>query len=224
MPIDLDRDGDVHLIHLREGENRIDRVFVDRLNGLLDEVESQSESSSALVVTGEHKFFCNGLDVDRLLALTADEKQRFGSDLSALLARLLILPVPTVAALNGHAFAGGAILSLAFDYRLMREDRGWICLAEVDVGVPIGPGMMGLARAKLPATTVRSAVLEGRRFAADEAIAAGFADGKAAESDLVGIAIKRAAELASKERGIFGTLKRTLWRDVAVGLDPSLDG
>ena len=66
-----------------------------------------------------------------------------------------------VAAVNGHAFAAGAFLAMACDFRLMRADRGWICISEIDVGVPIGAPMMGILRAKLPATSAAEAGGEG---------------------------------------------------------------
>ena len=224
MKIDHSRDGDVHTVRLCDGENRIDLGFVAELSTVLDAVEASSHGPCALVLTGEGKFFSNGLDVDRLMALPADELARFGREFSQQLARLVCLPVPTVAALNGHAFAGGAVLALAFDYRFMREDRGWICLSEVDVGVPIDPGMMALVRAKLPAAIAARSVLEGHRFAAPEAVASGWADALAPEHSLLEVATEQAARLAQKERTIFATLKRRLWHDVAVALTPDAAG
>ena len=132
--------------------------------------------------------------------------------------RLLLLPIPTVAALNGHAFAAGAFIALACDYRLMREDRGWFCISEVDVGVPVDTATMQLLRAKLPPAAARDALLTGKRYTAAEAIAAGIADGEASEGDLLTRAIALAASLAVKERSIFTTLKRNLYGDVGAAL------
>ena len=135
--------------------------------------------------------------------------------------RLMLLGVPTAAAVTGHAFGLGAFVVLAHDQAVMREDRGWICISEVDVGVPIAPPMMALLRAKLPAKTLRAAVLTGKRYDAHEAIASGFVDASAPEAELLSDAKKLAAELATKERGIFGELKKTLWFDLARGFAPS---
>ena len=104
--------------------------------------------------------------------------EQFGKRMAEIHKRFLVLPCPTVAAMNGHAFAGGAFMALSCDYRIMREDRGWFCVSEVDVGVPIPPAMMGILQGKLPANTARDALLTGKRYTADEAIAAGIADGK----------------------------------------------
>jgi enoyl-CoA hydratase/carnithine racemase len=216
--IDLSRDGDIHVVTLCNGPNMIDPTWQTRMLEVLDAVEADCEGNAGLVLAGEGKFFSNGLNVEVVMGLEGEEMARFGARMGQIMGRLLTLPVPTVAAVNGHAFAAGAFLALACDYRLMREDRGWICISEVDVGVPISAPMMDLMRDKLPPQTTRDAVLTGKRYAADDAIAAGLADGKAAEADLVAEAKKLAGSLASKQRRIFKTLKRTLYAEVAAGL------
>jgi enoyl-CoA hydratase/carnithine racemase len=216
--IELSRTGDVHVIHLGDDQNLIDPPFVARLHEVLDAVEADSAGAAALLLAADGKFFCNGLHVAEIARLDADGMRRFSRDVGRAFGRLLLLPVPTVAAVSGHAFAGGAALALACDYRVMRADRGWICFSEVDAGVPIAPGMMAMLRAKLPPATVRDAVLAGQRFAADEAIAAGFVDAKAEIDALRARSLAYVTPLAGKERGIFRSLKQTLWGDVGRAL------
>lgn len=215
--IDLDRDGDIHVITLNNGPNMIEPSWQTRMLEVLDSVESHSEGNAALVLTGVGKFFSNGLNVEVVMGLKGQDMAKFGTNMTWIMRRLTMLPIPTVAAINGHAFAAGAFLALACDYRLIREDRGWICVSEVDVGVPISAPMMNLLKAKLPANTARDAVLSGKRYAADEAIACGFADGKASEANLGREAKKLASSLASKERRIFRSLKQQLNADVDAG-------
>ena len=213
--IEHTRTGNVHVLTLDNEANLIDPGFVVRLHQVIDAVEADSAGAAALLLTGKGKFFSNGLNVPLISKLDGEAMRRFGHDVGRAFGRLLILPVPTVAAVNGHAFAGGAALALACDYRVMRADRGWICFSEVDAGVPIAPGLMAMIRAKLPPATARDTVLAGKRFTADAAIAAGFADAKAPEDELLARALEFVAPLADKERGIFRALKRTLWGDVA---------
>ncbi|KAG1073319.1 hypothetical protein G6F42_025824 [Rhizopus arrhizus] len=86
------------------------------------------------------------------------------------LRRLVTFCIPTVAAINGHAFAGGCMLALAHDYRVMRSDRGYMCMNEVDLPSPLAPGMAGLLRYKMSPKTYRDMVLQGHRFTAQEAL------------------------------------------------------
>lgn len=212
------RDGDVHVLAMRNGENLMDPGFFRGLHAALDEVEAESEGNAALVLTGDGKYFSNGLNLPVIGAMEPAALADMGRELMRSMGRLLVFPVPTVAALNGHAFAGGAILAAACDYRVMRENRGWICVAEVDVGVPIDPALMRILETRLSPQTLRTSVLEGRRFAAAEALESGWVDAVAAEADLLASATKQAASLAGKGRDIFGSLKRSLWGDVARGL------
>jgi enoyl-CoA hydratase/carnithine racemase len=216
--IELTRDGDIHVITMNNGSNMIDPTWQKRMLEVLDTVEAESEGNAGLVITGDGKFFSNGLNVEVIMSLKGDDMVLFGSNMGQIMGRLLLAPIPTVAAVNGHAFAAGAFLALACDYRIMREDRGWICISEVDAGVPINQPMMDLLVAKLTPNTARDAVLTGKRYAADDALAAGFADGKAAEGNLVAEAVKLASSIANKERRIFKTLKRTLYGELGAGL------
>jgi enoyl-CoA hydratase/carnithine racemase len=211
--IETARDGDVHVVTMNVEPNTVQPAFVSAMNDTFDAIEAAK--GGAVVLTGRGKTFNAGLDVAVVMSLKGDEARQFSENLMRLMRRLLVGPIPVVAAVNGHAFAAGAFLAMACDFRYMRADRGWMCISEIDVGVPIGAPMMGILRGKLPATSMAEAVLTGRRYTAEEAIAAGFADGSAPESDLLGFAIEHAAGLAAKERGIMAKLKKTLWADVA---------
>ena len=215
--IDYKREGAIHIVTMNAGPNVINPDWQTRMLEILDIVEEGTEGDSGLVLAGEGKFFSNGLDVPVVMGLEGDDRTRFGAQMGQIMVRLLRIPVPTVAAVNGHAFAAGAFLALACDYRIMREDRGWISISEVDAGVPIGAPMMGLLRDKLPPSTARDAVLSGKRYTAEEAMASGFADGKASEEGLLEEAKALAQSLATKERRIFGTLKRSLYAEAVAG-------
>ena len=151
-----------------------------------------------------------------------DSLEDFLTRLSAAMIQVLTTPYPTVAAVNGHAFAGGAFVAMSCDYRIMREDRGWICVSEVDAGVPLPDSMMNLLRGKVPPATARDAILTGKRYAADEAIAAGFADGKAPMEGLLGAAKALASNLATKDPGIFKLIKQNYFGSMAAGLQPEI--
>lgn len=142
----------------------------------------------------------------------------FNKALKKLFGRLMNFKMPTVAAINGHAFAAGAFLTLACDYRVMRNDRGWFCVSEVDVGVPIGAAEMAMAKDKLSASVCRDAVLTGIRYTSAEGLAVNIIDEVCSEEDLIPTALEMMSDLAEKKRGIFKALKTTLYGKTAAGL------
>jgi enoyl-CoA hydratase/carnithine racemase len=216
--IDYAKEGNLHLVTMNDGANTICPDWQQRMLEILDTVEADCGQGAALVVSGVDKFFCNGLNLEKLMGLAPEEMELFSRRMPEIHKRFLVLPCPTVAAMNGHAFAGGAFLALSLDYRIMRQDRGWFSVSEVDVGVPVPPAMMGILQGKLPANTARDALLTGKRYTADEAIAAGIVDGKAPMEELLEQAKTLAGQLATKEPGIFKTLKQTWFGTMADAL------
>ncbi|MCX2977093.1 enoyl-CoA hydratase/isomerase family protein [Candidatus Marimicrobium litorale] len=214
--IEHKKEGDLHLVIMHS--NSICSEWQDHMLNILDTIEGDCDQGAALVLTGVGKSFCNGLNLEKLMALPPEEHKPFGLKMNEIHSRLLVLPCPTVAAMNGHAFAAGAFLALSLDYRLMREDRGWFCISEVDVGVPIPAAMMQMLRGKLSPVTARDAILTGKRYTADEAIAAGIADGKASTDTLLDHAKQLGNDLSGKEPGIFKTLKQTWFGPMAEAL------
>ena len=126
------------------------------------------------------KFFSNGLDLDWLSAHPGDGGQHLTA-VHELLARVLALPVITVAALQGHTFAAGAMFSLAHDFRVMRADRGYWCLPEADINLPFTVGMSALIQARLTPQTAHQAMTTGRRYGGHDALAAAIVDQTADE-------------------------------------------
>ncbi len=213
--IDVTRDGSVFVLTMNAGENRFNRGFVDALNGALDEVERSSGPAALVTTGGTEKFYSNGLD---LAWLGSDEGRAAGAgfvqDVIGVFARLLTFPVPSVAAINGHAFAAGGMLALAHDFRVMRADRGFFCLPEVDINVALAPGMTALIQAKLSAQVVIETLLTGVRLGGPQCVERGIVDTAAAGSDVLPQAIERASALAGKDRGTYAALKRGLFSGI----------
>lgn len=192
--IDLSRDGDVFILRMENEENRFSPELLDALQGALTTV-ADAEGPRALVTTGTGKFFTNGLDLDWLGAnpTRMDEYLDLVDDLFA---SVLTLPCPTVAAVNGHAFGAGAMLTLVHDHRIMREDRGFWCLPEIDLGMPFPPGMQAVVTSRLPVTTSHEAMITAHRYSAGEAMAKGIVEATASEADVVAAAVERVRPLA----------------------------
>ena len=213
MILDVESVGDVLVAHWRDGENRFRRESIDAWHALLDDIDGRS-GPIALVVVGEGKFFSNGLDLD-WMATEPTEAGPMVGDLHRLFGRMLLQGCYTVAAINGHAFAAGAMLTCGFDARVMRNDRGYWCLPEVDLGLPLTVPMHAIVSARLPRVTTHDAMMTGRRYGADEALTAGIVDHTAPEADVLTRALELATPMAGKDRSVIAAHKRLLYADAA---------
>jgi enoyl-CoA hydratase/carnithine racemase len=210
--IDLKREGPVLVLQMRAGENRFNLRFIAAVNDALDQAEASAEPT-ALVVTGDGKFFSNGLDLAWMSGEGKDHAGEVVVGMQRIFARVLASPLAIVAALNGHAFAGGAMLALACDFRVMRSDRGFFCIPEIDLGLPLSPGMAALIQAKLPKLAAHEAIVTGKRYGGEEARARGIVDFAVPEVDLLSKSSARAAPRAGKKPAVMQTPKRLLCAD-----------
>lgn len=213
MPVHLDRRDDVFVLTMDDGENRMNRTWLDAMNAALDEVDAAT-GPKALVTTGVGRFYSNGLDLDALIASGESEMAAFVADDERLFARLIGAPYITVAACNGHTFAAGAMLALCHDFRVMREDRGFFCLPEVDLGIPFSPGMDALIRRRLPQTVAHEVMVTGNRYGGKAAHAKGIVTAATAEAEVLPQAMALAAELAPKAGPTMATIKRRMYADL----------
>lgn len=217
-PSTVTRDGDVFVITLTDNENRFNRTSVDAIHACLDEIDA-AEGPKAMVTTGEGKFFSNGLDLD-WLATQEENMISFIADVTRLWARIVEAPYPTVGALNGHAFAGGAMFALAFDQRVMREDRGFWCVNEVLLGMDLTPGMGAIIQARLSAHTAHKAVTQAHRFGGPEALEHRLVDAVAGEDAVLSTAVALADGLKHTAGEPLAALKRRLHAPVLDLLRP----
>ncbi|MFE2943564.1 enoyl-CoA hydratase-related protein [Streptomyces sp. NPDC059255] len=205
----LDRQDNVFVLDLGDGENRFHPDWITAVGAALDEVE-QAEGPRALVTAATGKFYSNGLDLDWLFA-HADQQQEYVASVQGLFARMLSLPVVTVAALQGHTFAAGAMFSLAHDFRVMRADRGYWCLPEAEINIPFTPGMAALVQARLTPGTAHEAMLTARRYGGTDAAATGIADRAVAEDAVRATAVELAQAQAGKAGDTLGTIKSRMY-------------
>jgi enoyl-CoA hydratase/carnithine racemase len=208
-------DDKIAVVDLGEGENRFSPEFLDAINDQLDELEAAG--AQGLVTTARGKFYTNGLDLD-WLAAHAEQMQSYVSRVQALLARVLTLPMPTAAAVTGHAFGAGAMLAMAHDVRVMRADRGFFCFPEVDIRIPFTDGMAALIQAKLTPRAAVASMTTGRRFGGVEAAELGIVDATAGEGAVTAAATELLRPLAGKDPGTLGAIKQTMFRTAAQAL------
>lgn len=211
--IDIEQHGDVAVLRWRDGENRFNPGSVARWHEVLDELEAV-DGPLAVVVVGEGRFFSNGLDLDGFAA-DPESAGAVVDGVHRLFGRFLLLPAYTAFALNGHTFAGGAMLACCGDVRVMREDRGYWCLPEVDLGLPLTEPMFAAVTSRLTVAAAAEAMNTGRRYTANEALAAGIVEHTASEDEVLARAVELAAPYAAKDRTVIGTHKRLLFGDAA---------
>lgn len=209
MP-ELSRSGDVFVLHLGEGDLRFTPTFLAETAAALDTVEAAT-APAALVTTASGKIWHNGLDIEYMATL-GDGFVDYVGELQELLARLLALPVPTVAAVQGHAFAGGLMLALAHDVRVMRADRGYLCLPEIDLGMAFSDGMSALIAGKLEQPALHRMAVLGERIGGRDAVALGIADEAVdGEEAVLAAATERAAGLAPRAGRTIAALRRNFY-------------
>ena len=218
MSFDLTREGPVFVLTMDAGDNRFNSGSLERIGELLDEVAA-AEPPSALVTTGTGKFYSNGLDLD--WAMSADADMTF-TDLAMttqrLLARTLTFPRPTVAAVNGHCFAAGAMWTLSHDFRVMRVDRGFFSMPEVDIRIPFTDGMAALIQARLTPQAAHRVMTTAHRYGGNAAAEDGIVDQAVPEERVLPVAIELAASLAEKDAATLGAIKQGMYANVVRAL------
>lgn len=213
----LERDGELFVLHLDpDDENRFHPDWLTAVESALAEAEA-ADGPRALVTIGSGKFWSTGLDLD-WIAASPGEAQAYLGRVHALLARTLASAVVTVAACNGHTFAAGAMWALAHDIRVMRRDRGFFCLPEVDIELPFTEGMSALIRARLTPAAAHEAMTTGRRYGGGQALQAGIVDAVAGAEDLADAAAGIARPLAGKTKPVRARIKETLYADALSAL------
>lgn len=208
MTISLGYDDKIAILDLGDDENRFSPGMLDDIDAALDDVVRGEPQG--LVTTGAGKFYSNGLDLD-WLAANGDQLDWYVGRVQAVLARMLTLPVPTAAAMVGHAFGAGAMLALAHDFRAMRDDRGYFCFPEVDIRIPFTAGMAALIQAKLTPQTATAAMTTGRRFGGPDAADAGIVDVTTGEGRVTAAAAEMLRPLGGKDPGTLGAIKTTMF-------------
>jgi enoyl-CoA hydratase/carnithine racemase len=170
--VDFTVDDNVAIVSMNSGENRFNFPFFEAFREVLDRIEHDTEANVLVVKSSHEKIWSNGIDLEWFVpAIEKDGpavQDKFLSAMFSFMRRLLTYPMPTIAAITGHAFAGGAFLSFAHDFRFMRSDRGWLCLPEVDIGMPLGPVFVALSKRALPMYLFEEMQYTGKRLTARE--------------------------------------------------------
>ena len=230
-PVEWTVDENVAILSMNNGENRFSIAFCNELLKALDEIEKNASVNALVVKSGDAKIWCNGMDLDWLVPAIGrkdPDVENFFDTQDRVYRRIVFYPMITVAALTGHAFAGGAILACSFDFRYMRSDRGFLCFPEVNLNIPFLPYMDALIQRMLPMSLVMEAELTGKRFTAAELERCGAVRKPCPSAeDTVKEAVAWAKTL-NKGRVIVGEMKKIMNAEIGNLMDhivrPKLEG
>ncbi len=206
-----DVDGPIQILRLNHG--KASALDLELAEALVAELERFAKSAHrALVLTGTSAIFSAGVDLPRVLRDGPGYAIRFLPALDRALRALWACPKPTVAAVNGHAIAGGALLALACDWRIGSAGKASFGIPELKVGVPFPPLALAIARAALTPRDFDELVLTGRYLQGDEALARGCVHELAPQELVLPQALARARELAAVPEATYAFHKHELRR------------
>ncbi len=220
---ELEKNEGVAIIKMMNGENRQNLKFAEGMSKMFDDILADNDIYSIIITSSDEKNFCQGVDIEWLMqrfeAKDFDSIKAFMYGMNTVFKRLLLMPVPVIAAINGHAFGNGAMLSCACDFRFMKKDRGYFCFPEVDINIPFLPGMIAFVRKAIPEYKFNEYKLTGKKVSAVELfehhIIENASDDQAA---LMDDALKFAKQF-KKSRPIFGEHKKRMYKSIIKVID-----
>ncbi|KAI6649376.1 Enoyl-CoA hydratase [Oopsacas minuta] len=204
MPYYVEERGRIAILHFNEGENRLNYYSVKSILKCLDEIEANLDFT-AMITLGHDKYFTLGLDLDWIgenMSTNFHLTQQFTQDLSTLYYRLITFPIPTIAAINGHAYGAGTFIALCHDMLIMREDRGYFCLPEAKLTLPFRSEMTRvLVRKRIP-LSIQSTALLSFPFSAADALKYSIIHAHCPLSKLLDTCREQAERLAGSKKGL----------------------
>ena len=208
----------VGVITMNNGENRHNPEFIRAILTSFDEIEADPKISSVIIASSDPKNWSQGIDLQWMTdAMAKNDLQGirdFMYGLNRIFNRILLYPMPVIAAINGHAFGDGTIMACACDFRFMKFDRGFFCFPEIDINIPFLPGMQAIIRKAIPYYKLEELVFSGKRTGAAE-LEAHHVILKACENEeaLMREALAFAKSF-NKKRPIFGETKKRFHRTI----------
>jgi enoyl-CoA hydratase/carnithine racemase len=208
---------------MTNGENKQNLDFAKTLNAMLDEIIADKSVTALIITSNDEKNFSQGIDVEWILAKLQKKEYQpvndFISGMDDVFKKLLLYPVPVIAAINGHAYGNGSIMSCACDFRFMKSDRGFFCFPEVNLGIPFRRGMNAFIKKAVPMYKLSEMQLTGNRYGAPELEAHHIILKACVNKEELMAEALAFAKTFQKKRGIFGELKKRLYRDIIEILD-----
>jgi enoyl-CoA hydratase/carnithine racemase len=222
--VQIERQQEVAILKLARGvTNAINFEMIAELSAALRAVQDDPEVSGLVLTSANQKFFSIGLDIPWLFPLSREDFTDFYKAFNRLCVDLFTLPKPTVAAVTGHATAGGCILVLCCDYRFLSEGRKLMGLNEIKLGVPIPYPADRIARHLLGDRIARDITETGDFYEGEKLLQLGMADGILGSEELLGAAIEKVRSLGADHPAAFARIKANRTGLVAEEIHARLD-
>lgn len=152
--VEWKKDGTVALMIMNNGENRQNLVWCEAMMATYEEIMADSEIKALVLTSSDPKNFSQGVDVEwvgqKMVEKDFDSINKWVKKNHEVFTAMMMAPVPTIAAITGHAFGNGAMIAGACDFRFMRSDRGYFCLPEIDLGIQFIPSQIAWMRRIMP--------------------------------------------------------------------------
>ena len=205
----------VAIVKLNRGvTNALNLELVNELGALLEKMEHDPGTSALVLGSSNDKFLSIGFDIPHLFDLPRQDFETFYSAINRMYLRLYTLPMPTVAAITGHAVAGGCILALCCDYRLIAEGKKLMGLNEIKLGVPV-PYLADCALQSIVGTRYARDMMDmGDLYAPPDALQMGLVDEVLPVGDVLPRAIEKARLLGAWPPSAFALIKRNRVEDI----------
>ncbi|MBU1196261.1 MAG: enoyl-CoA hydratase/isomerase family protein [Proteobacteria bacterium] len=203
--------------------NRMHLEFVNQMHQCLEQILADEDVFSLIITSKDDKNFSQGIDLEWIMKKHQekdfDSIKSFLFGMNDIFKKLLLMPIPVIAAINGHAFGDGAMLACSCDFRFMKQDKGFFCFPEVDINIPFLPGMIKFVRKAIPEYQFNQMILSGKRCGAKElydahVLVKACVDNTELQADALAF-----AKTFKKPRGIFGELKKRMHKNIVQVMD-----
>ena len=212
------KDGIATVTLARPKVNAINEQVVSELRDVFRELASDTRVR-AVILTGRGSFFSFGFDIPGFMDYPREAFHRFIMSFSDLVQRIFVFPKPVIAALNGHAVAGGCVLAIACDRRFMVGGKAKIALNELTLGASVFTSIAEILKYTVGSRTAQLLLYTGKMNSAEEALTLGLVDKVVSEGEINDAAVSAARELAGWDVFAFGSVKRLLRKEAIDRID-----
>ncbi|MCX5826426.1 MAG: enoyl-CoA hydratase/isomerase family protein [Deltaproteobacteria bacterium] len=207
-------DGIAKVILSRGKVNAINEFVIDELTACFKELAGDAQTR-AVIISGQGKFFTYGFDIPEFLNYKKDEFLRYLTKFTDFYGDVFLFPKPVIAALNGHTMAGGCMIAIACDYRIMVSGKAKMSLNEINFGSSLFAGSVEIIKLWLGQKNAETAVYNGAMYTAEEAFQLGLIHQVCTEADLEANARGIAKQFAAKDGVAFRSIKHLLRKPLA---------